>query len=167
MGLLKDIAADIKAVPGNPFLVAFSNRGFHSLLVYRLSNLLFRLRLSFLSLILTRLVQIVYGIDISYKATIAGGVCIVHGVGLVVGNGVKIGAGVKIYHGVTLGILDACGVGDGFPDIRTGVMLGAGSCVLGPVVVGANSIVGANSVVLKDVPAEMVAVGVPATARVK
>jgi serine O-acetyltransferase len=106
-------------------------------------------------------VQIVYGIDISYKASISPGVLIVHGIGFVIGNGVVICSGVKIYHGVTLGIADNGRENDGFPTICSGVTIGAGACVLGRVKVGENSFVGANAVVLKDVPRDSIAVGNP------
>lgn len=156
-----DVQADLKAVPSNPLLAAISNRGFHALLVYRISHWMHAHSIPLIPLILTRLVQIIYAIDIDYRASIDGGVLIVHGVGLVIGSGAIIrGGGQKIYHGVTLGIAETSS--DGFPDVEANVVIGAGAKVLGPVHLGRGAKIGANAVVLVDVSSGATAVGVPA-----
>src|SRR5699024_8180269 len=96
-----------------------------------------------------------YGIDISYRAKIDGGVIIIHGYGLVIGEGATIDSGVIMYHQVTLGI-KGTGENDGFPSIGSGCVLGAGAKLLGPLSVGKNTIIGANVVVTKDVPENVV-----------
>lgn len=146
MSLIKDAILDLKAVCAHPIIAFLSNRGFHALLVYRISNRLWRWRIPVIPLILTRIIQILYAIDIDYRARIDGGVLIVHGVGLVIGSGVSIvGGGQRIYHGVTLGI--SHGQNDGFPVVGPNVILGTGCAILGKASVPADTIVKANSVV--------------------
>ncbi len=129
---------------------------------YRISNWLFKRRIPLVPMILTRIIQIVYAIDIDYKAHINGGVVIVHGVGLVIGAGVRLeGEGTKLYHGVTLGVSES-DEDRGFPSIGKGVLIGAGAKVLGSVRIGDGAKIGANAVVLKDIPEGRVAVGIPA-----
>lgn len=90
MGLLADIYKDICVVDKNRFLFVISNRGFHALLIYRISNYLWRKKVPLIPLLLTRIIQILYSIDIDYRCKIEGGVTIVHGVGLVIGKGAVI-----------------------------------------------------------------------------
>lgn len=160
MQIVKDILDDLEAVDSHKLKVFISNRGFHALLVYRIANLFYRMRIPLLPMILTRIIQIVYSIDIDWRAKIEGGVVIVHGVGLVIGQGASIGAGTKLYHGVTLGISHS--VEDGFPKVGRNVLIGAGAKILGKVHVGDNAKIGANAVVVSDVPSNAVAVGIPA-----
>ncbi len=100
------------------------------------------------------------GIDIHPAAKIAGGVFIDHGVGVVIGETVEIGTNVLIYQGVTLGGTGK-DTGKRHPTIQDNVMISAGAKVLGPIVVGHDSKIGAGSVVLKDVPPNSTVVGVP------
>ncbi len=159
--IIEDIKMDLKSIEANPLMAALSNRGFHALVIYRISRAIWLAKIPLLPLILTRFIQIIYSIDIDYRAKIGPGVLIVHGVGLVIGQGVSIDGNVKIYHGVTLGISDN-GYDSGFPIIRKDVILGAGSKVLGSVIISRGVRVGANAVVIKDVPEFSIAVGVPA-----
>jgi serine O-acetyltransferase len=80
--------------------------------------------------------------------------------GIVIGGGVIVGKNVTIYQGVTLGRSDSNN--PGVPIVMDGVKIYAGAKIIGPVVIGEGAIVGANAVVLKDVPPAHVAVGVPA-----
>src|ERR1700710_787520 len=102
MKLFKNIALDINAAKSfsraNKVVIFFFNRGFHALLNYRIANLLYQLRVPVLPMILTRIIQIFYAIDIDYKATLKGGIVIVHGVGLVIGSDAKIGGNVTLFH---------------------------------------------------------------------
>lgn len=159
MNLLRDIVKDIKAVDAHWLRVVLSNRGFHALMCYRIAHLLWRARIPLIPLILTRAVQMLYGIDIDWRAEIAG-VCIVHGFGLVIGQGAVVGEGCRLYHGVTLGI--ASKEEDGFPCLGRNVLVGAGAKILGPVRIGDNVKVGANSVVITDIPPGATVGGVPA-----
>lgn len=162
--MFKKLSMDILAVTGgNKLKIFLTNRGFHALLFYRISNKLWKLKIPLLPLILTRVVQIVYGIDIDYRAKIKGGCVIVHGVGLVIGQGAEIGEHCKLYHGVTLGISHSHSKQDGFPSIGNNVLIGAGAKLLGEISIGDNVKVGANSVVTINVPENKTVFGIPAT----
>jgi serine O-acetyltransferase len=100
-------------------------------------------------------------IDIHPEAVIGRRVFIDHGFGVVIGQTAIIGDDVTIYQGVTLGGVSLA-KGKRHPTIENGVVLGAGSKVLGNITVGENCKVGANSVVIRNVPPECTAVGVPA-----
>ena len=153
--ILKELAADLRfgvaEDGGGMFGRALTNRGFHALCFYRIAHRLNRGPLALIGFILTRLCQILYAIDIDPRARIAGGVIIYHGVGVVIGAGAIIESRVILFHGVTLGIKRG-GRHDGFPHIESGVILGAGAKLLGRLVVGANSIVGANTGIADDIP---------------
>lgn len=104
------------------------------------------------------------GIEIHPGATIGRRFFIDHGMGIVIGETAEIGDGVMLYHGVTLGgqVLTQT---KRHPTIGNNVTIGAGAKVLGPITIGENSAIGANAVVTKDVPANSIAVGIPAKAR--
>lgn len=161
--MLNEIKRDLSAVAdSNNIKVFFTNRGFHALLFYRISNKLWKLKVPLIPLIFTRIIQILYGIDIDYRASIKGGCVIVHGVGLVIGQGVRIGENVRLYHGVTLGISHSERKQDGFPLLGDNVIVGSGAKLLGKITVGNNVKIGANSVVVSDVPDNSTVVGIPA-----
>jgi serine O-acetyltransferase len=159
---LKNVRKDIAAANGHWLKVVLTNRGFHALLFYRISNWMYRRKIPIIPLILTRIIQVLYSIDIDYRATIHGGVRILHGVGVVIGRGAVIESGCVIYHGVTLGLSHSTSRQTGFPYVEKDVLLGAGAKVLGPVIIGSGAKIGANAVVISDVPAGAVAVGIPA-----
>ena len=96
------------------------------------------------------------------RCTIGPGLRLPHTSGIIIHGLVRIGADVTIFHQVTVGLREHPG---GVPIIGDGVVLGAGAKVLGPLVVHARAKVGANAVVLADVPVGCTAVGVPATVR--
>ncbi len=145
--------------------VAIMNRGMQALVLYRVSHALWRRGVPLLPMLLTRLCQHLYAVDIAYEAHLGPGMVIVHGFGLVVGNQTRLEGQCILFHGVTFGDRGSEWVGasvpDGHPTVGLDCMFGAGAKVLGPLRVGANCIVGANSVVLKDVPPNSVVVGVP------
>ena len=147
------------------WLVATTNRGLQALVLYRVSHALWRRGVPLLPLMLTRLCQHFYAVDIAYEARLGPGIVIVHGFGLVVGNQTRIEGQCILFHGVTLGDRGSEWVGsdvpDGHPTVGPGCIFGAGAKVLGPIQVGANCVVGANAVVLRDVPADSVVAGVP------
>jgi serine O-acetyltransferase len=101
------------------------------------------------------------GAEISPLAQIGPGIALQHSVGVVIGPQVRIGARVMIYQGVTLGD----GTEPGQPTLGDDVVLGSGACVLGGIRVGDRVEVGAQAVVTKDLPDDVVAVGIPATYR--
>ncbi len=136
------------------------NRGFHALVCYRIAHRLRKGPLAFMGLILTRICQMLYSIDIDPRADIAGGIIIYHGVGLVIGQGVIIEERVILFHGVTLGIKRSAR-NDGFPYIESDTVIGTGAKLLGKIRVGARTVIGANAVVTRDIPANCI-VSVPA-----
>jgi serine O-acetyltransferase len=99
-------------------------------------------------------------VDIHPAATIGSGLFIDHAIGVVIGETAVVGADVTIYQGVTLGgtSLEA---GKRHPTVEDRVTIGAGAKILGPVTVGSGSRIGANAVVVRDVPPDSVVVGVP------
>ncbi|MDR2267726.1 MAG: serine O-acetyltransferase [Christensenellaceae bacterium] len=110
-------------------------------------------------LIMTR-VKHITGIDIHPGATIGKGVFIDHGSGVVIGETAEIGDNVIIYQGVTLGGTGK-DIGKRHPTVENDVMISAGAKILGPVVIGENTKIGAGSVVLNNVPSNCTVVGVP------
>jgi serine O-acetyltransferase len=144
------------------------NRGAQALLLYRIAHALHHRRVPVLPALLTRWSQVLYGIDIDPAAEIAPGAVIYHGVGLVIGRKAKVGAGAVFYHGVTLGNRASGRIQsskvDGMPVLGKDVVLCAGAKVLGPVVIGDRTVIGANAVVVQSVPADHLAIGVPARA---
>ena len=101
------------------------------------------------------------GIEIHPGAKIGKRLVIDHGMGIVIGETAEIGDDCLIYHGVTLGGTGK-DVGKRHPTIGNNVLIGTGAKVLGPLKIGDNSRVAANSVVLRDIPPDSTAVGVPA-----
>lgn len=135
--------------------------GLHATFAYRIANGLWRRRFRFGARLLSYLARAVTGIDIHPGATIGPGFFIDHGAGVVIGETAEIGADVTLYHGVTLGGV-SWSPGKRHPTLGDGAMIGAGAKILGPVTLGAGVRVGANSVVVEDVPAEATVIGIPA-----
>jgi len=141
----------LKEKYGLSFIMAiFSNRGWQSLFIYRLSHVLWKNKIPLIPMLLTRFIHIMYSIDIDYKCNIEGGVIIIHGVGLVIGKGAVVKKGTIIYHQVTLGE-KGTKTNDGYPSIGEDVVLGSGAKLFGPIEVGSKSIVGANVVLTKSI----------------
>lgn len=122
--------------------------------------------------VVSKIIRFAYGCDIKPTVNIARSAVLVHdGIGCVFHENTIIEEGVSIYQNVTLGgsgkARTDVGKGCDHPTIKREAVIYAGACVLGPITVGENSIVGANAVVLKDVPPNSLAVGVPATIKPK
>lgn len=117
---------------------------------------------SFLRFVCEYLIRILYASDISCRAKIAGGLNIMHGHDIVIGSGVIIGQNCKIFNGVTLGNKDTESEVVAQPTLGRNVVIGTGAKVLGGVTIGDNAKIGANSVVVRDVPPNTVWAGVPA-----
>ncbi|WJX64943.1 serine O-acetyltransferase [Trifolium repens] len=111
--------------------------------------------------ILLNRVSEVFGVDIHPGAKIGSGILLDHATGIVVGETAVIGNDVSILHGVTLGGTGKAH-GDRHPKIGDGVLIGAGTCILGNIKIGDGAKIGAGSVVIKDVPARTTVVGNPA-----
>ncbi|MBM7459339.1 serine O-acetyltransferase [Rhodococcus coprophilus] len=114
--------------------------------------------------VLAQLTRFLTGIEIHPGATIGRRFFIDHGMGVVIGETAEIGDDVMLYHGVTLGGRSLLKE-KRHPTLGNRVTVGAGAKILGPVVVGDDSAIGANAVVTHDVPADSIATGIPATVR--
>ena len=135
--------------------------GVHALIIHRLSHWLWRKRLFWLARFISHIARWLTGIEIHPGATIGHRVFIDHGMGVVIGETAVIGNNCTLYHGVTLGGT-SWNKGKRHPTLEEGVVIGAGAKVLGPIIVGKGAKIGSNAVVVKDVPAEATAVGIPA-----
>lgn len=133
----------------------------HVQIAHKLSHFLYKHKWFFLARLISQIARLFTGIEIHPGATIGKGLCIDHGMGVVIGETAEIGDDVLIYHGVTLGGTGK-DKGKRHPTIGNGVVIGAGAKVLGPIKVGNNAKIGANAVVVKDVPEGATAVGIPA-----
>lgn len=139
------------------------NPDFYPLLLHRLAHAFYS-NTPRVAVLLARLAKILTTTDIGPGAEIGGGCLIIHGIGLVIGNGAVIGSNSTLYHQVTIGtkwgILDPAD--KTYPVIGKNVTLFPGAKILGSVRIGDNAIVGANAVVIEDVPPDVIIAGNPA-----
>lgn len=136
--------------------------GVHALWAHRFTHAMWRkpgLKLG--ARLISQFIRSLTGVEIHPGATIGHRVFIDHGMGVVIGETAVVGNDVTLFHGVTLGGRSMTH-GKRHPTIGDHVVVGAGAKVLGPVWVGDYAQIGANAVVVKDVPEHSVAVGVPA-----
>jgi serine O-acetyltransferase len=138
--------------------------GLHAVWSHRVAHALWRRGWRFPARAVSQVSRWLTGIEIHPGARIGRRFFIDHGMGVVIGETAEVGDDVMLYHGVTLGGRTRDG-GKRHPTLEDGVAVGAGAKILGPVVIGAHSVIGANAVVTKDAPADSVLVGVPARAR--
>jgi serine O-acetyltransferase len=141
--------------------VILTYAGFHALLAYRVSHWLKAHQVPFVPRAISQLARWFTGIEIHPSARIGVGFFIDHGMGVVIGETAEIGDFVTLFQGVTLG---GTGKerGKRHPTLGNHVVVGAGAKILGGIRVGDNVKIGANSVVLKSVPANSTVIGVPA-----
>ncbi|HEY0842341.1 MULTISPECIES: serine O-acetyltransferase [Methylotenera] len=135
--------------------------GVHALLMHRLSHWLWKANFFWLGRFCSHIGRWFTGIEIHPGATIGRRVFIDHGMGVVIGETAIIGNDCTLYHGVTLGGT-SWNKGKRHPTLESGVVIGAGAKVLGPITIGEGAKIGSNAVVVKDVPANATAVGIPA-----
>ena len=135
--------------------------GLHAVLAHRLANSLYRKEMFFAARAVSQAARNATGIEIHPAAQIGKGLFIDHGCAVVIGETTIIGENCTIYQGVTLGGTGK-DVGKRHPTLGNNVMIGAGAKVLGPINIGDNSKIAAGAVVLKDIPENSTAVGVPA-----
>jgi serine O-acetyltransferase len=134
--------------------------GIHALLSYRVAHALQQAGMPLLPRVISMLTRALTGIEIHPAARIGQGLFIDHGIGVVIGETADIGNDVTLYQGVTLG-------GTGFatgkrhPTVQDNVTIGSGAKLLGPITIGHGAKIGANSVVITDVPAHSTVVGNP------
>jgi len=141
--------------------VLFLSSGVHAILAYRVAHKLYISKHYFPARLISQIARAWTGIEIHPGATIGKGFFIDHGMGVVIGETAEIGDNCSIYQGVTLGGTGK-DLGKRHPTLGDNVMIGAGAKVLGPFTIGDNSKIAAGAVVLKEIPDDATAVGVPA-----
>ena len=140
--------------------VFLSYPGFHAITAHRAIHAMHKAGVPVLPRFLSHLVRFATGIEIHPGATIGDGFFIDHGMGVVIGETAIIGKDVTLYQGVTLGGT-SLNPGKRHPTLLDNVVVGVGAAVLGDILVGENSQIGAGSVVVKDVPPNSTVVGIP------
>jgi serine O-acetyltransferase len=149
--------------------VVLAYSGLHAIWAYRLAHRMWQvpvLRLP--ARLVSQLTRFLTGIEIHPGATIGRRFFIDHGMGVVIGETTVVGDDVMLYHGVTLGGKAPRGAPKGakrHPTLGDGVTVGAGAKVLGDIVIGSGSAIGANAVVTKGAPPQSLLVGIPAVAK--
>ena len=167
------VLEDLKRIVDKPNFFSFcryfvTNCGFTSVVLFRVANFFYRKRIPIVPGFLTHIIRILFSIEIEYPAQIGPGFGIRHGFGIIIGGKCKIGKNFSVNQGVTVGgsFDKVCMLPNGKkisqPQIGDDVHLSAGAKVIGPIIIGSNVIVGANAVVVKDVPDNVVVAGVPA-----
>ena len=142
--------------------------GVKAVFFHRIANFFCVAKFDLIARIISQFSRFLTGIEIHAKAKIGKNLFIDHGMGVVIGETSEIGDNVTIYHLVTLGGISPSIDSDNqrnvkrHPTLKDNVVVGSGAQVLGPIMVGKNAKIGANSVVTKDVPENAVMVGIPA-----
>ncbi|MDW0109970.1 serine O-acetyltransferase [Sporosarcina aquimarina] len=142
------------------FEVVLTYSGLHAIWAHRIAHSLFKRNFHFAARVISQLSRFFTGIEIHPGAQIGRRLFIDHGMGIVIGETCEIGDDVTLYQGVTLGGTGK-EKGKRHPTLQNNVLVATGAKVLGNIIVGENSKVGAGSVVLKDVPSDSTVVGIP------
>jgi len=164
--MLTAIRQDIRAAkerdPAVPttLQVIFAYPGVHAIWGHRISHWLWNRGARVAARAFAELTRILTGVEIHPGAVLGAGLFIDHATGVVIGETAEVGDNVTIYHGVTLGGTGT-DTGKRHPTIGDRVIVGAGAKILGPIKIGDDSRIGANAVVVKEVPSSSVVVGVP------
>jgi serine O-acetyltransferase len=164
--VFKKIKADLNAViekdpaARNKLEVVLTYSGFKALFFYRIAHWLHKKGFKLTARVISEIARRKTGIEIHPAAELGRGIFIDHGTGVVIGETAEVGDNVVIYQGVTLGGTGK-DTGKRHPTIEADVMISSGCKVLGPITIGRGSKIGANSVVLKNVPPQSTVVGVP------
>ncbi|ORB75985.1 serine O-acetyltransferase [Mycobacterium scrofulaceum] len=158
----RDIRAARERDPAAPttLQVIFAYPGVHAIWGHRISHWLWNRGARLAARILNEVTRILTGVDIHPGAVLGSGLFIDHATGVVIGETAEVGEDVTIYHGVTLGG-SGRDTGKRHPTIGDRVTIGAGAKVLGAIKIGDDSRIGANAVVVKEVPSSAVVIGVP------
>ena len=149
-------------------LVLLTYPGVKAVFFHRIANFIWGLNLKIPARMISQLSRFLTGIEIHPAAKIGKNLFIDHGMSVVIGETAQIGDNVTLYHGVTLGgvspaIKSSEQVGvKRHPTLQDTVVVGSGAQILGPIIIGKNSLIGANAVVTKDVPEKSIMVGIPA-----
>ncbi len=166
LSLLRSMRQDVEAVlerdpaARNTLEVLLNYPGLHAVWGHRISHWLWRHKLKLPARMFSQFVRSVTGIEIHPGAKLCPSLFIDHGMGVVIGETAEVGCHVTLYHGVTLGGV-SLEKGKRHPTIEDNVVIGAGAKVLGAITIGEGSRIGANAVVVKDVPPNSVVVGIP------
>ncbi|BBI36061.1 serine acetyltransferase [Cohnella abietis] len=166
MGMWRTVKSDIEAVFENDpaarswFEVVFTYAGLHAIWSHRIAHFFYRHRLFSVARVISQVSRFFTGIEIHPGARIGSKLFIDHGMGVVIGETCEIGDEVIIYQGVTLGGTGK-EKGKRHPTIGNRVVIASGAKVLGSFTVGGNSNIGANSVVLREIPPNSTVVGIP------
>ena len=166
-GLQRTLREDVRCVFGrDPAArsvreVLTTYPGVHALIAHRVAHRLWRRGWRYPARLLAYLARLATNVDIHPGARIGRRFFIDHGAGVVIGETAEIGDDVTLYHGVTLGGT-TWNAGKRHPTLGNDVIVGAGAKILGAITIGSRVRVGANSVVVKDVPADRTVVGIPA-----
>lgn len=164
---VQELKDDVKAVKErdpaakSTLEVMLTYSGLHAVIAYRISHKLYKKKMFLPARIVSQSARFLTGIEIHPGATIGKGLFIDHGSGVVIGETAEIGDNCTLYQGVTLGGTGK-DVGKRHPTLGNNVMVGSGAKILGPFKIGDNSKVAANAVVLKEIPPNCTAVGIPA-----
>ena len=138
----------------------------HAIIMYRITHFLYTKNLFFLARLLSQISRFFTGIEIHPGAKIGKGFFIDHGMGVVIGETAEVGDNVTLFHGTTLGGTGK-DKGKRHPTLGNNVIVGSGAKILGPIKIGNNVKIGAKAVVLKEVPDDATAVGIPARNTIK
>jgi len=164
--MFKHIREDIRCVferdpaAKNSFEVFLNYAGLHAIWGYRVAHWLWQHQFFILARTISQIIRFFTGIEIHPGAAIGRRCFIDHGMGIVIGETAIIDDDVTLYHGVTLGGV-SLEKGKRHPTIKERVVIGAGAKILGDITIGRCSRIGANAVVVKDVPPDCVVVGIP------
>lgn len=164
--MLEAIRRDIRAArerdPAVPttLQVIFAYPGVHAIWGHRINHWLWQRGARLLARITAEITRILTGVEIHPGAVLGPGLFIDHATGVVIGETAEVGEDVTLYHGVTLGG-SGRDTGKRHPTIGDRVTIGAGAKILGAIKIGDDSRIGANAVVVKEVPSSSVVVGVP------
>lgn len=164
--MLKTLREDIRSVfdrdpaARSTLEVLLCYAGLHAIWDHRITHWFWNHNMKLLARMLSQVNRFFTGIEIHPGAVIGRRFFIDHGMGVVIGETAEIGDDVTIYHGVTLGGVSTH-KGKRHPTIGDGVVIGAGAKILGAITIGSGSRVGANAVVVDEIPPDSVVVGVP------
>ena len=142
--------------------IIFCYPGLHAVWLHRLNHRLWTWGWCWLARFLAHLARWLTGVEIHPGAVLGQRVFIDHGMGVVIGGTAEVGDDCSIYQGVTLGGTTQTFRGKRHPTLEAGVIVGAGAKVLGPIIIGEQARIGSNAVVVKEVPPQRTAVGIPA-----
>ena len=166
--MLKYLSEDIKFIMDNDpaarnkIEVFLLYPSVHALIAYRISHFFYGKKRFFIARLISQLSRFFTGIEIHPGAQIGKGILIDHGMGVVIGETSIIGDRVTIYQGATIGATGNEKEFKRHPTLGSDIVVGSGAKILGPVNIGSNSKIGANSVVLTNMPEYSTAIGIPA-----